>query len=782
MKRFLRFCVFHPYWIIFVVLGITAFFAAQIPKMRIDSRVEIFLSEDNPARKVWNENNEEFEAPLDIVIGIIANDIYNYNYLKKIRDVTSEIEAIPGVKEVTNILNIDYITGNESGIEVSPMAGEGRVPKTTEELAAFKRKMNSWDFYKGLFVAADGKGSLLSITMEDEIETDDIIPIYYKLKTIVAEYQGTDNFFIAGVPIVEALQGDYMLTDMKLFVPLVNLVIIIALFLFFRNIRGVVLPLLTVSISTIWSVGLMCLLGMPLTHITSTIPVVLVAVGTAYGIHVLENIFSDAALGKVGKPGIINALNRVSLPVTMAGLTTMAAFISLCTSEIIPLKQFGMIVAFGILVALVISLSVIPALLSILDDKTKAYIPHHYSKKDIIAPILKTSSSLSLKNSTLIIIISLGIMGISVIGATFIKSDLDPVKHFRQGSPIRTADAILNEKFGGTSMFNVVIKGEGPDDIKDPAILRYIDGLQDKLKEIDGVGKTVSIVDLIKKMNQVMHGGDSAYYAIPKSRELVAQYLLLYSFSGGETLERFVNYDYQDTQILLQTKSQSGFLAKKVLSIIEDYKKNELKGSDINIITTGISKMTMEFNRIIIEGQISTFAVSLALVILITSLIFRSLKLGLFSILPLTVTIMLNFGIMGGFNITLNAATAMIASLAVGIGVDYSIHFLSRYRHEIGIKNDMKRAIDVSINTSGRAILYNALAVTAGFLVLIPSNFIIISQMGFLTALVMITSAIASITLLPAVLKVFHPSIKQEPTIEYAEGDEIKNNIGGKTK
>lgn len=762
MKRFMRFCVLRPYWIIFIVLGITIFFAAQIPKIKIDSRVEIFLSENNPVRKVWHENNEEFEAPLDIVIGIISDDIYNYNSLKKIRGITSEIEAIPRVKEVKNILNINNITGSELGIEVSPMAEEAVVPESPEEIAAFKAKINSWGFYKGLFITEDGRGSLLSITMEDGTETDDIIPIYYKLKDIAAKYQGPEKFFISGVPVVEALQGDYMLRDMNLFIPLVNIVIIISLFLFFRNIRGVVLPLLTVTISTIWSVGLMCLFKTPVTHVTSTIPVVLVAVGTAYGIHVLENIFSDAAQGKTGKDGIINALDRVSLPVIMAGFTTMAAFISLCTSEIVPLKQFGVFAAFGILVALVISLTIIPAFLSILEDMGKGYIPHHHSKQDIIGPMLGVCSSLALKRSISIIIISSVIMVMSLMGALLIKSDLDPIKHFRKSNPVRMADDILNEKFGGTSMLNVVIKGGSPDDIKDPMVLHQIDSLQNRLKEIDGVGKAVSIVDFIKKMNQVMHGGNPSYYTIPESRELVAQYLLLYSFSGGGDLDRFVNYDYQDAQILLQMKSQSGFLAKKVLSVIEDYKKNELKESNINIITTGISKMTMEFNRIIVEGQRNTFTVSLILVILITSLIFRSLKLGFFSILPLTVTIMLNFGIMGAFCITLNASTAMIASIAVGIGVDYSIHFLSRYRHEIGIRNDMKRAIDVSINTSGRAILYNALAVTAGFLVLVPSKFIIVSQMGFLTALVMITSAIAAITLLPAALKIFHPRIKGE--------------------
>ncbi|MBN1637310.1 MAG: RND family transporter, partial [Deltaproteobacteria bacterium] len=753
-------CVYHPYWIILIIAAITVFFAFQVPKITIDPRIEIFLSEDNHVRKDWIENNEDFDAPLDIIVGFLSDDIFTATTLKKIRDFSSEVEAIPGVEEVSNILNVGTIIGSEAGLEVSPMTES--LPETDEELAGFKRKVESWDFYQDFYITKDHSGSLVSIVMEDELETDDVIPVYYQLKKIAEKYQGPEQIFISGVPVVEALQGDYMLRDMKLLIPLVNILIVIALFLFFRNLRGVVLPLLTVTISTLWSVGLMALLKMPITHVTSTIPVVLVAVGSAYGIHVLENIISDTHNGYTGLKGIMHSLNRVSVPIVMAGVTTIAAFISLYTSEIVPMKHFGIISAFGILASLGTSLTLIPALLSILEGK-KPYLPHLHTTKDLLGPVLHGISKLSLKHPVAIITISSLILAASIVAAFQIRSDLDAVKHFRPSSPIRAADEILNNKFGGTSMFNVVIKTGSPDDIKDPKVLHIIEDLQNRLSGIEGVGKAASIVDFIKKMNQEMHDGDAAYYTIPQSRELVAQYLLLYSFSGGgEELNRFVNYDYSNAQILLQMKSQSGSMSQGVLNSIDEYRRHELQDSRIEIMTTGISKLSMEFNRIIVEGQINTFGVSLILVIIITTVIFRSFKLGFLSIVPLTVTIMLNFGIMGFFDITLNAATAMIASLTVGIGVDYSIHFLSRYRHELGLIRNNTHSLDISISTSGRAILYNALAVTAGFLVLTPSKFVIISQLGFLTALVMVTSSIASITLLPAVLKVFRPKIKKE--------------------
>jgi predicted RND superfamily exporter protein len=448
----------------------------------------------------------------------------------------------------------------------------------------------------------------------------------------------------------------------------------------------------------------------------------------------------------------------------MAGLTTIASFMSLCTSAIVPLKQFGALSSFGLLASVMISLTFLPAVLAVVDSRGWKYQSHHHSSKDFIGPVLGFFSRISLTRSRLILGISIALLILSAGGGILVKSDLNLIEDFRTGSPIRVADEILNKKFGGTSLFNVVLDGMEPDDIKDPAVLREMDALQSRLMGMDDIGKAVSVVDFIKRMNQAMHDGDPAYYIIPESKDLVAQYLLLFSFSGGSgELDSFVNFDCKSGQILLQMKSQSGYLAQDVVNLVHDYQKHDLDTPKVtNIFTTGLSMLAKEFNRLVVESQIRSFTVSFVLVIFIVSVMFRSFKLGCYSVVPLVVPIVLNFGIMGLAGIKLNAATAVIASLAIGIGIDYSIHFLSRYRHEIQMHDSVDKAIETSLNTSGRAILYNALAVAAGFLVLVPSNFVIISQLGILVALVMITTSLASITLLPAMLKMFPPRLTQK--------------------
>jgi len=353
---------------------------------------------------------------------------------------------------------------------------------------------------------------------------------------------------------------------------------------------------------------------------------------------------------------------------------------------------------------------------------------------------------------------------ISVFGAFYVKSDLNLIEDFRKDSPIRIADEILNRNFAGTSLFNVAFTGDGEDAMKDPAVLRDMERLQTRLGAIGSVGKAVSIVDFIKRMNQAMHDGDPAHYVIPDSRELIAQYLLLFSFSGGgDELDSFVNYDFSQGQILLQMKSQSGYLAQEVVDTVEEFERNDLRGAGITgLVTTGLAMLAKEFNRLVVWSQVTSFVVAFVLVMIVTAATFRSFKLGVYSMIPLVVPIIFNFGVMGATGIKLNAATAIIASLAIGMGIDYSIHFLSRYRHEIVLVDDVDRAIRIALHTSGRAIVYNALAVAAGFLVFVPSNFVILSQMGMLVALVMMTTSTAAITLLPALVKVFPPRLVKE--------------------
>jgi hydrophobe/amphiphile efflux-3 (HAE3) family protein len=765
MKRIIRFCLHRPWWVILTVAVITVFFGFQVPKIKMDPRVEVVLRDDNPEVEIFVANKHAFEPYADMLIGMInTGDIFNPGSLEKLGKIARELEEIPEVRKVTCLLNVKNIQGSESGLDVSSMVGDGGVPLTAREIALLKDKVGSWEVYKDTYITRDGKGTGILVVLQREVQTDQIVPIYYAITDILNRYEGPEKFYISGTKVVEALQSHYMIKDLILLPPLVCVVLLTFLFLFFRNIRGTLLPLISVAISAVWTLGLMALVRLPLTLVTTALPVVLIACGSAYGIHVVENVLADDAEGRKGRDGIMGAVFRVRMPVAMAAMTTMAAFISFTSSTIVPLMNMGLFSAFGLGAAMMLALTFIPAVLSLMDAHSREVTHHYHSKKDYVGPILKRLSHIGITRSRWVIVISFAVLAVSIFLGRHVKSDLNLVEDFRERSPIRIADTVLNRNFGGTSVFQVVFETANPDDIKEPEVLRKIEKLQQELMEIEDVGKAVSIVDFIKRMNQAMHDHDPAFYTIPESRELIAQYLLLFSFSGGgDELDGFVDYDFRKAQIILQMKSLSGYLAQDVSDTAQRFQEKELAGmTETSIITTGLAVMAKEFNRIVVRSQVQTFLISFFLCFLITSGVFRSVRLGVYSMVPLLIPIAFDFAIMGVSGIRLNAATATVASIDIGMGIDYSIHFLSRYRHEIRMGLPVASALDRALNTSGRGIIYNALAVAAGFLVLTPSQFVIISQMGILVAVDMIVIALSALTFLPACIMLFPPKLLKD--------------------
>jgi len=770
VKKIIRFCLYHPYWVIAAVVIATILFASQIPRIRMDPRVEVMLKPDNPVVRVFVSNKQDFEPYADIIVGMLHTNIYTPDSLEKLHQVAQEIVQVEGIEKATYILNVKNIQGSPNGLDVSPMVKEGTVPRTDEEIAVLKKKIDSWDIYKDAYVTRDGTGAAISVVLKKNVQTDDIIPIYYAMTDIMKKHEGPERFFISGTKVLEALQSHYMITDLTVLPPLVCVVLLGFLFFFFRNLRGMLLPVISVGISAVWTVGLMSITGVPLTLVTTALPVALMACGSAYGIHVVENILADYREGKTGKSGISGAVERVWIPVVMAALTTMASFISLCTTSIVPMINMGLLSAFGLAVAMTLALTFIPAVISLIDARGKTHLaasrPH--SKRDVVGPILRVFSYISIHKSWWVVAVSLIVLATSILLGRHVKSDMNLVEDFRERSPIRIADQILNKNFGGTSLFNVVVETMHPDDMKEPAVLKDMERLQQELMAFDEIGKAVSVVDFVKRMNQSMHDGNPAYYTIPESKDLIAQYFLLYSFSGGGSeLDSVVNYDFQKGQILLQMKSQSGYLAQDVADTVERFKKTEQGDGLIKgIFTTGLAMLAKEFNHIVVTSQIRSFIFSFILCFFITTGVFRSFKLGIYSMVPLLVPIMLDFAIMAVTGIKLNAATATVASIDIGMGIDYSIHFLNRYRHEIRQGCTVETAIDRALNTAGRGIIYNALAVSAGFLVLAPSQFVIISQMGMLVAIDMVTIALSALTFLPACIRLLPPNLARETAHE----------------
>jgi predicted RND superfamily exporter protein len=342
-----------------------------------------------------------------------------------------------------------------------------------------------------------------------------------------------------------------------------------------------------------------------------------------------------------------------------------------------------------------------------------------------------------------VIIVGIAIFG---IGKVWINSSF--IDNFERDSDIVQTDAFINKNFGGTSTLNVIVEGKNENTMKGPTVLRILEQMQKDAESLDMVGTTFGLTDYLKRMNKVMHADNPVYDTIPDSQELIAQYLLLYEMSGDpENLWRVVDYDYKKGNITLQLKSDDSRTIKSAISVIEPY-LDDLQQQGVDVHYAGSGYKGLVFTDLILKGQVSSLMLALGIVIILIALMFKKIVVGLIGSLPIVITAIINFGIMGLLRVPLSMTTALVSSIAIGVGIDYAIHFIERYREYARLTGDRNLTSSLTMHHTGRAILFNAVVVIAGFLVLLFSVFPPNRTLGALVSLNMFTSFLGTVTVM----------------------------------
>jgi len=729
--------------IVFIVIA-TLFFCLFIPYISFKSNMKDMVPLNDPVIKDFDKVTDEFGSQEFLMVAVCTNNIFNSGSLKKIHKMSEEFSNLQGVEKVTTPLNIDLIEGSEGLITITPATE--KVPESEKEIENFKGRILNSSQGKS-FIAKNGKLALTLITLESGIvATQKAEELVEKILVIIHQNEGPEKIYLAGDAYLSHYAKSAMGHDLYFLFTLIVLVVTGFLYLCFRSKIGVLIPMLTVFMSIIWMMGFMVLMKYPFNIVSVISPTILVAIGSAYGIHIVNKYYEAIGNHLRGKEAVLNTMSEMNSPVIMAALTTVAGFLTLNTSFVIPIKQFGTSAAFGVLSAMILSLTFVPAVLT-LEKKIPRYIKKQKSSGILDSSLGKVGAFVAEHPKTVIIASSL-VICFSLLGIPKITTQADLTKYLGENSPPVKSINVVENNFGGTSRLLIVVDTKKKNEVKEPVVLKKMLKTEKYLDSLKYTGNSHSLADLICEINQVLHGGDKKYYTIPKTRRAVAQELLLFTMQGGSGIDSLVSYNFEKALISTQVKNTSQL--KKTMSKIEDYLKKNFDGDKFNVKLVGMPKITLHLMSRIINSQISSLFYSILIVAVIVSLIFVSLKIGLICILPLLLTIVINFGIMGYFGISLDVATATIASIAIGIGIDYSIHFISRYRKEI---KDKREALIITTKTAGRGILFNAVTVILGFGVLLFSSFHGLFVFGYLICLTMVISSVASLTVIPAILR-----------------------------
>ncbi len=784
MKRFSLWVIGHPKTVMAAVLAVTILLSSQLPKLKSETNLEAMLPE-NHHTVLYNDQVEEwFEVKDSVVIGIFNDSpagIYNKSTLTLIKKITDGLRDMEGIltrkkSDIVSLSTLDNIVGTEFGMEVTPFMKE--VPEDEEGIEALKKAVEDNEILWGSIISKDNKGAIIMAMIEKD---DQQVVMYNRIKTFLDSLEHGDNkVVLAGRPIIEGVFAASMQRDMPLMLRITLVVVLIVLFLTFHTMRGVFLPVLLVLITLLCTFATMAVFGVPIYTVSTMMPVILLAVGCADAIHILSKYYDEVIHHpEESKSNVVYAtMEELTPPVVMTSITTMAGFLSLLSSELMPMRYFGLFVAVGIFYALVLSLTFLPAMLALLplkvSKKKKRMFEKHGSFTQVdyagralgwLAEFINTKPNLVYAGAFAFILISTyGVLSLDVSASL--------AKQFKGDNPVRKSDELLNDHFGGTNILNIVLEGKEAEVIKESDLILGMDRMQSFMESDTNIGESLSIAEYLKRMNRVLNENRKDMYKVPESRELSAQYLFLYSMSGDPTdFDSVVDYNYQKANMRFQIKTDDSAVVKNILSKADKGISRFFTTDKVTVKKAGTVTIIDAFIDMIINGQIWSIIISIFLIFLLTSIEFKSIVGGLYCIIPISVSSFFNFGFMGIVGIPLDVSTALTASMAIGIGVDYAIHMVSKYRLEAKKEKAPHEVTKETLLTSGRAIWFNALVVALGFLVLLSANLVPQQKLGIMVALTMMTCFMGAATFIPAMLNQFRPkfayNIKKKNKIKF---------------
>ena len=749
MRSLFRIVVRWPWVFVALFTAITIVAGLNLRNLVIDPEVKNQLPPDIPSLVNARAVEARFGGSERVLVVVEAPDVTDPAVLSHVRALSDGIGALPMVERVMSPFTMPRIEGAdgmmtvEMAVDAPPADAEGQ-RRLRDQLAAN-------DLVYGNVVARDfTAAAVIALLKSDAVDSETIAAF----DAAIAAVDGPGTVSIGGMPRVRDSVSNDIRADMRTFVPIGLTIVLGFLYAAFREWRGVILPFLVVVMSIVVSMGLIPLFGWKVQMVTVVLPVILLAVANDYGIHLIAKIQEENTPGRnlSASELALLAVDDLGTPVIAAGVTTIAGLLCLTTHIIVPASQLGILAAIGVAFALITSLLFIPAILVLLPVPPPSAHATEAEHHGVLDRGLAATARGVVAHPGKIVAGMAALTALSLLGLTRLEVDTNPVNYYESDAPVAITSDKVNRYFGGSTEVSVMFEG----DIRDPKVMQAIDAVQADLAALPQVGYTTSIAQVIRTMNRAVSGGDPAKAVVPDDRGAIAQLFLLYSMGGDpEDFERLVDFEYEHAVLTARINNLSTQQISAVVAATEASVARHASG--IPTTLGGFGYVFAELVDAVVQGQIVSLGLSLLLVFVLVAAAFRSPAAGLVACLPLGMAMPLLFGLMGFVGIELNIVTAMLSSIMIGVGIDYTIHFLWRYRIERATQS-APQAVQATLTTSGRGIVFNALSVIVGFAVLLISNFLPVKFFGFLVVVVISACLVGALALLPALILLWEPA------------------------
>lgn len=723
----------------------TAFFAYQAQKIRVDSAIETLLPENDPEREFYEETKRLFGSEEATIVAVFGPDVFAPETLAQIDAMSKELAELEGVREVMSLTTVTGAETRDGMLTIGPLMRE--LPRDEASADAFRERVLADPIYASNLVSGDSTATAV-VAMYEPLGDQELLRLGVedKIAETADAMRGNLETAITGIQTLKVNGARMMEEDLTKFVPVSLLLVVVILIFEFRTVRGVVLPLSAVVGGVVWTLGIMVLTGRSINMGTLILPPLMMAIGIAYAIHVLSRFYQELAPGRTREEVIQATVDDIRLPTIFAWLTTVLADGTLALSPIPAIREFGIYAATGNTAIFLLSLILIPAVLTLLPMPKRT--PREEQRETTLLRSMEALGSFAVRNRRNVLLAGAVLCGVALIGTTHIRLETDYLEFFSPETRIRADNTLIAERLGGAQPIYVVIESDAPQTIRRPDTLAAIADLQKHLDGLEGVDSSLSVVDTLLLVQRALN--PEAPRKVPETQAEIDQ---LVQFLDPDQIAPVVVRDWSRANVVVRTRlSGSGDLSKLVEDI-EKYGRERFPGQ-IHVRPTGSIVLLNRSADALAQGRISSLWQILVVLLMLMSGLFLSFRTGLLTLVPNAIPIVVLFGTMGFLGIDLNISTSMIAVIVIGIAVDDTIHYFNEFNLQLRKTGDTRKAIVAVVRSVGRPIVFTALALSAGFLVLCLSNFAPIQQFGYLASMTMAVGLVSELLITPGLVTI----------------------------
>lgn len=768
---------------LFIMLIIIAAIVSQLPNLTIDISTEGFMHKTDPARVDYDAFRDQFGRDELIVIAIRSQEVFETKFLEKLKKLHEDLfENVPYIDDITSLINARNTRGKKDELIVEDLIENQ--PETTEEIAIIKQRALDNPLYQNLLISEDGKMTTIVIRTqtyssagtdidvldgfeddENKINTTDDkqyltdkenSEVVNAVNNVVKKHKSPDfEIYIAGSAAVTHFLKQSMIKDVRTFLSLAFITVGAFLFIMFRRITGVVLPLLIVVLSLVSTISLMAAFKVPIKLPTQILPSFMLAVSVGYSVHILSMFYHNFRKSRSKEDAIVYSMGHSGLAVVMTAATTAGGLFSFSTSEVAPIADVGIFAGTGVLLAMVYTIILMPSLLALIPVKIVKN-EKEISEDTIVDRFLSKIGRISTYHPYKILIISAVILAFSVVGIMKIRFSHDILKWLPKDNSVRVATEKIDKELRGSVNLEIILDTGKENGLYDPDILNRMEKTAAYLETLETgrvfAGKAWSLTTILKETNRALNENRQEYYAIPQNKKLVAQELLLFENSGSDDMEDFTDTLLSKARLMVKVPFVDATAYTKFLETINE--QLEKTYPDVKITLTGMSALMFRTVVNAIASMAKSYIYALIVITILMILLIGRLRIGLLSMVPNLSPIIVTLGIMGWANIPMNLFTMLVGNIAIGLAVDDTIHFMHNFRRYFEKSNDAKAAVMETLHTAGRAMLVTSCVLSIGFFIFMFASMNNLIQFGFLTGLAIILALLADYFIAPALMVV----------------------------